>query len=76
MHVLVSVETPLYIDVFGMDQTEENPETNEKQLAVSGRVRTANRVVFLRTPVMQSVFRIRSGICNIFRSTLDDQGFI
>ncbi|KAH8164373.1 hypothetical protein CIB48_g3869 [Xylaria polymorpha] len=76
MHVLVPVETPLYIDVFGMDQTEENPETQEKQLAVSGRVRTANRVVFLRTPVMQSVFRIRSGICNIFRSTLDDQGFL
>ncbi|KAI3318261.1 aspartyl-tRNA synthetase [Xylariaceae sp. AK1471] len=76
MHVLVPVETPLHIDVFGMEQTEENPETHEKQLAVSGRVRTANRVVFLRTPVMQSVFRIRSGICNIFRSTLDDQGFI
>lgn len=76
MHVLVPVETPLHIDVFGMEQTEEDPETREKQLAVSGRVRTANRVVFLRTPVMQSVFRIRSGICNIFRSTLDDQGFI
>ncbi|KAI8623459.1 aspartyl-tRNA synthetase [Xylariaceae sp. FL1651] len=76
MHVLVPVENPLLIDVFGMDQTEENEETHEKQLAVSGRVRTANRVVFLRTPVMQSVFRIRSGICNIFRSTLDEQGFI
>ncbi|KAI0432806.1 hypothetical protein F5Y09DRAFT_300951 [Xylaria sp. FL1042] len=76
MHVLVPVETPLYIDVFGMDQTEENPDTHEKQLAVSGRVRTANRVVFLRTPAMQGVFRIRAGICNIFRSTLDEQGFI
>jgi len=76
MHVLVPVETPLNIDVFGMEQTEEDPETHEKQLVVSGRVRTANRVVFLRTPVMQSVFRIRSGICNIFRSTLDEQGFI
>jgi len=76
MHVLVPVENPLHVDVFGMDQVEENPETHEKQLAVSGRVRTANRVLFLRTPVMQSIFRIRSGICNIFRSTLDEQGFI
>ncbi|KAJ8108550.1 hypothetical protein ONZ43_g6391 [Nemania bipapillata] len=76
MHVLVPVESPLHIDVFGMDQTEENPETHKMQLAASGRVRTSNRVIFLRTPVMQSVFRIRSGICNIFRSTLDDQGFI
>ncbi|KAI0204829.1 hypothetical protein F4808DRAFT_412287 [Astrocystis sublimbata] len=76
MHVLTPVNNPLHIDVFGMEQMEEDPETKEKQLVVSGRVRTANRVVFLRTPVMQSVFRIRSGICNIFRSTLDDQGFI
>ncbi|KAI1172774.1 aspartyl-tRNA synthetase [Nemania sp. FL0916] len=76
MHVLVPVEDPLHIDVFGMDQTEENTETQEKQLVASGRVRTSNRVIFLRTPVMQSVFRIRAGICNIFRSTLDDQGFI
>lgn len=76
MHILVPVENPLHIDVFGMDQTEENEETHEIQLAASGRVRTSNRVIFLRTPVMQSVFRIRSGICNIFRSTLDDQDFI
>ncbi|GAP86320.1 putative aspartyl-tRNA synthetase [Rosellinia necatrix] len=76
MYVLVPVENPLYIDVFGMDQTEEDPETHETQLAVSGRVRTTNRIVFLRTPVMQSVFRIRSGICNIFRTTLDEQGFL
>ncbi|KAI0395861.1 aspartyl-tRNA synthetase [Xylariaceae sp. FL0594] len=76
MHVIVPVEVPLHVDVFGMDQVEENPETHEQQLAVSGRVRTANRVLFLRTPVMQSVFRIRAGICNIFRSTLDEQGFI
>lgn len=76
MHVLVPVDNPLYIDVFGMDQTEENPDTHEKQLAASGRVRTANRIVFLRTPVMQSVFRIRSGICNTFRSNLDDEGFL
>ncbi|KAI0484996.1 aspartyl-tRNA synthetase [Xylariaceae sp. FL0804] len=76
MHVLVPVEQPLAIDVFGMDQVEENEETHEKQLAASSRVRAANRIIFLRTPVMQSIFRIRSGICNIFRTTLDGDGFI
>ncbi|KAI0165994.1 aspartyl-tRNA synthetase [Xylariaceae sp. FL1272] len=76
MHVLTPVENPLHVDVFSMDRVEENEETHEKELVVSNRVRTANRVLFLRTPVMQSVFRIRSGICNIFRATLDDQGFI
>ncbi|KAI1331448.1 aspartyl-tRNA synthetase [Xylariaceae sp. FL0255] len=76
MHVLTQVENPLLIDVFAMDRVEENEETHQRELVVSNRVRTANRVLFLRTPVMQSVFRIRSGITNIFRSTLDDQGFI
>ncbi|KAI1434472.1 aspartyl-tRNA synthetase [Xylaria sp. CBS 124048] len=75
MHVIVPVQNPLHVDVFAMDQKEENPETHESQLAISSRVRTANRVVFLRTPAMQGVSRIRAGVCNIFRSTLDEQGF-
>ncbi|KAI1503804.1 hypothetical protein F5X99DRAFT_374470 [Biscogniauxia marginata] len=76
MHVLVPVQQPLSIDVYGMDQVETNEETHQVQLAASNRVRTANRIVFLRTPVMHSVLRIRSTTCNIFRSTLDSQGFI
>ncbi|KAI1658355.1 aspartyl-tRNA synthetase [Daldinia decipiens] len=76
MHVVVPVEDPIPIDVYNMEQVEEDDNSHEKQLAVSNRVRVANRLVFLRTPVMQSVFRIRSGICNIFRSSLEEQGFI
>lgn len=76
MHVLVQVEEPLAIDVYNMEQVEENEESHQMHLAASNRVRAANRLLFLRTPVMQSVFRIRSTICNVFRSTLDDQGFI
>lgn len=40
------------------------------------RVRLNNRIVDLRTGPAQSVFRIQSGICNLFRTYLDDQGFI
>ncbi|KAI8965564.1 aspartyl-tRNA synthetase [Daldinia sp. FL1419] len=76
MHVLVPVEEPIPIDVYNMEQVEEDETSHEKQLAASNRVRVANRLVFLRTPVMQSVFRIRSGICNLFRSSLEEQGFI
>ncbi|KAI0172168.1 aspartyl-tRNA synthetase [Hypoxylon sp. FL1284] len=76
MHVLVPVEEPLSIDVYNMEQTVEDEETHEVRLAATNRVRVGNRLIYLRTPVMQSVFRIRSGICNIFRSSLDDQGFI
>jgi nondiscriminating aspartyl-tRNA synthetase len=39
-------------------------------------VRLNNRIVDLRTACSQSIFRIQSGVCNIFRSYLDQQGFI
>jgi nondiscriminating aspartyl-tRNA synthetase len=35
-----------------------------------------NRIIDLRTGPSQSIFRIQSGICNLFRSYLDTQGFI
>ncbi|KAL7627945.1 aspartate--tRNA ligase dps1 [Parahypoxylon ruwenzoriense] len=76
MHVLVPVEDPIAIDVYNINQVEENEENHEVQLMASNRVRVANRVIFLRTPAMQSVFRVRSGICSIFRSSLEEQGFI
>ncbi|TVY59555.1 Cytoplasmic aspartate--tRNA ligase, partial [Lachnellula suecica] len=40
------------------------------------RVRLNNRIVDLRTAPSQSIFRIQSGICNLFRNYLDTQGFI
>lgn len=40
------------------------------------RVRLNNRIMDLRTAGSQSIFRIQSGVCNLFRSYLDGQGFI
>ncbi len=40
------------------------------------RVRLNNRIIDLRTGPSQSIFRIQSGICNLFRTYLDTQGFI
>ncbi|KAL9607992.1 MAG: hypothetical protein Q9167_007139 [Letrouitia subvulpina] len=51
-----------------------NGELNDNHLAQ--RVRLANRIVDLRTPPSLAIFRINSGICNLFRSYLDSQGFI
>jgi ergosteryl-3beta-O-L-aspartate synthase len=39
-------------------------------------VRLNNRILDLRTAPSQAIFRIQSGICNLFRSYLDTQGFI
>ncbi|KUJ09964.1 putative aspartyl-tRNA synthetase, cytoplasmic [Mollisia scopiformis] len=40
------------------------------------RVRLNSRIVDLRTGPAQAIFRIQSGICNLFRTYLDDKGFI
>lgn len=40
------------------------------------RVRLNNRVIDLRTGPSQAIFRIQSGICNLFRTYLDNKGFI
>ncbi len=39
-------------------------------------MRLNNRIIDLRTGPSQAIFRIQSGICNLFRTYLDDQGFI
>ena len=43
---------------------------------ISDRTRLAHRVIDLRTMVAQSVFRIQSGVCNLFRGYLDERGFM
>ncbi|KAK2627375.1 hypothetical protein QTJ16_003341 [Diplocarpon rosae] len=40
------------------------------------RVRLNSRIVDLRTGPAQAIFRIQSGICHLFRTYLDGQGFI
>ncbi|CZT07906.1 related to aspartate-tRNA ligase, cytosolic [Rhynchosporium graminicola] len=54
------------MDVFGARSQRSLPQ----------RVRLNNRIVDLRTGPSQAIFRIQSGICNLFRTYLDDQGFI
>lgn len=39
-------------------------------------VRMANRVLDLRSPCSQSIFRVQAGVCTAFRSFLDAQGFL
>lgn len=43
---------------------------------ISDRTRLTNRIIDLRTGTSQSIFRIQAGVGNLFRSTLDDRGFV
>lgn len=43
---------------------------------LSDRTRFMNRIIDLRTPATQAVFRIQAGVCALFRRALDDRGFV
>ena len=47
-----------------------------RQNMISDRTRLSNRIIDLRTATAQSIFRIQAGVGNLFRSALDDRGFI
>ncbi|KAK3380796.1 hypothetical protein B0H63DRAFT_193112 [Podospora didyma] len=76
MHLVVPVKEHLPVDVFTIDHVEEDQETRQMESLASTRVRVSNRIAYLRTPTAQSIFRVSSAMCSIFRSYLESQGFI
>lgn len=62
------------IDARGRKSVDFNNAIDDRTL--SQRVRLNNRIVDLRTASSQSIFRIQAGVCNLFRSYLDDLGFV
>ena len=77
LHVIARQEgsvpfTPYEAEV--SKEKENQEEGNNEKLP--DRVRLSNRIVDLRTPTSQAIFRIHSGVCNLFRSCLDSQGFV
>lgn len=76
MHLVVPVKEHLPVDVFNIDRVEKDEETHEVETMASTRVRVSNRIAYLRTPTAQSIFRINSAVCSIFRSVLEGHNFI
>jgi nondiscriminating aspartyl-tRNA synthetase len=48
----------------------------QNRVKIADRTRLNNRIIDLRSAASQGIFRIQSGICNLFRSQLDLEGFI
>jgi aspartyl-tRNA synthetase len=57
-------------------QQASMPRIDEEERTISDRTLLASRLVDLRTPTAQAIFRIQSGVCNLFRTALDAQDFI
>lgn len=55
---------------------EETKEEGEKLAVVKQDVRLNNRIIDLRVPTNQAIFRVQAGVCRLFREFLQDRDFI
>ncbi|KAL8723634.1 MAG: hypothetical protein Q9225_000077 [Loekoesia sp. 1 TL-2023] len=62
-------------EAMGLWRADKRHEDSRNQ-HISQRTRLANRIIDLRTSPSLAIFRINSGICGLFRSDLNSQGFM
>lgn len=57
---------------------ETGAESDEarQQLRANQETKLDNRVIDLRTPTNQALYRIEGGVCALFRETLESRGFV
>nr|XP_022915998.1 aspartate--tRNA ligase, cytoplasmic [Onthophagus taurus] len=65
-------QLPLQIEDASRPETAESDGLN---IRVNQDTRLDNRVLDLRTPANQAIFRLEAGVCKLFRDTLTDLGF-
>jgi len=66
-------QLPLQIEDAGRRMTDEDEGTFAR---VNQDTRLDNRVLDLRTPTNQAIFRLEAGVCKLFRDTLAGKGFV
>lgn len=72
LHVVSTAEPRLPLQI--EDAARAQDETSGLS-TVNLDTRLDNRVLDLRTPISQAIFRIQDGICELFRNTLKKRGF-
>ncbi|MCJ1439670.1 MAG: hypothetical protein MMC23_000150 [Stictis urceolatum] len=77
LHVVSEVSENLPFSVYHISVTDAELQRGQiRDNDITESYRLANRILDLRTATSQAVFRVNAAVCNIFRSTLDGQGFI
>lgn len=78
LHLVAQPVKPLPFDIYEAEEVElkHKQENNNAASIVNDRMRLSNRLIDLRTPTSQSIFRINAAVCNIFRNTLTQQNFL
>lgn len=65
-------QLPLLVEDAARPMTEEEG----LNIRVNQDTRLDNRVLDLRTPANQAIFRLEAGVCKLFRDILTNQGFV
>ncbi|PGG95751.1 aspartate-tRNA(Asn) ligase [Blastomyces parvus] len=78
LHVIVHRQDQIPFSVYEAELPSKDftANTDGRRNHVLDRTRLSNRILDLRTDTSQSIFRIQSAVSNLFRSSLDSQGFI
>lgn len=66
-------QLPLQIEDAARPEKSDDPEA--LKIRVNQDTRLDNRVLDLRTPANQAIFRLEAGVCKLFRDILAAQGF-
>ncbi|KAL6718633.1 aspartate--tRNA ligase dps1 [Lecanora helva] len=76
-HVVARRPEAVPFTVYEDEISKEKEHTEEAHTShITDRARLNNRILDLRTAPSKAIFRINSGVCNLFRSYLDSQGFV
>ncbi|KAG6458108.1 hypothetical protein O3G_MSEX010667 [Manduca sexta] len=67
-------QLPLLIEDAARPEKSDDPEA--LKIRVNQDTRLDNRVLDLRTPANQAIFRIEAGVCRLFRDILTKKGFV
>ncbi|KAI5635083.1 tRNA synthetases class II (D, K and n) domain-containing protein [Phthorimaea operculella] len=67
-------QLPLQVEDAARPEKNDDPEA--LKIRVNQDTRLDNRVLDLRTPANQAIFRIEAGVCRLFRDILTAKGFV
>ncbi|GBP49226.1 Aspartate--tRNA ligase, cytoplasmic [Eumeta japonica] len=67
-------QLPLLVEDAARPEKSDDPEA--LKIRVNQDTRLDNRVLDLRTPANQAIFRLEAGVCRLFREILTQKGFV
>uniref|UniRef100_A0A336MEG7 Aspartate--tRNA ligase, cytoplasmic n=1 Tax=Culicoides sonorensis TaxID=179676 RepID=A0A336MEG7_CULSO len=74
--VVSQAKQSLPLQIEDASRPEKSNDPNALQIRVNQDTRLDNRVLDLRTPANQAIFRLEAGVCRLFRDILTKRGFV